>query len=248
MISPMRFGGIVVIAICVLLAPAVSLAQPAPPGSGGAMPWEPAPPTPLYLGRLEVDFELAKPVGELSDREVVDDARALRVGIGFNLSQFVSMTFGSRFFFITEDRIGRDFYYFDLLMLGLRINYDTGRRITLFAGGDLSLSGMSVPCNQPDPPTVCDSFDPDPNETAFEPRLGVHWRAGVLYQVQPGKFDVGVHLAGVQAIPDYLEDGAGWLTLGVGIVMHYGALHPSQRGPQTTAPAQRTPPAGKRYY
>lgn len=218
------------------------------------MPWDPAPPTPLYMGRLEVDFELARPVGATDERNIVDGARALRLAMGFNLSKFVSMSFGSRALFISEDNQGRDFYYFDLLMLGLRVNYDTGHRITLFAGGDLSMSGMSIPCDQADPPEYCDDSPPDPQETSFELRLGMHWRAGVLYQVQPGVFDVGVHVAGVQVFPDYISDdevsgqtAAGWLSFGVGIVLHYGALHPSQRQNQAPAPAQE-PRRGKGYY
>jgi hypothetical protein len=200
------------------------------------MPWAPEPETPLYIGRIELDYGFASPKGKID--EYVQDTEALRLGFGFNLSRLVSMSFGSRMFFVDEDDIGRDFYYFDLVSMGLRFSYDTGRRVTVYAGGEASLTGMSVPCDPLDPDSFC-----EPGTTEFLPRLGLHWRVGGTFAVTPGRFDVGLHVSGTKTIPDDAE----WLVFGAGLVLHYGKEHPSTAASPTPSPDPGPQPGRRKY-
>jgi hypothetical protein len=206
---------------------APAFGQAPPPPTSGRMPWEPPPPQPLHMVRLELDGELASATGAIDG---FDDQNMLRIAIGFNLSRAVSMNFGTRVSSASKDPLERDFYYFDLITMGVRVSLDTGRRIIGYVAGDASLTGISVPCSELDE-FVCD----DPSDTSFQPRLGLHGKVGVLFAVSPGVFDVGVHLGTTKTIPDE----GGWFTLGAGLVYHFGQLHPSQiatPGPAAPAP------------
>lgn len=228
-----------VVGMFLVAVPSTGSAQAPPP-----LPWDPAPPTPLFMGRFEVDYELVSPRGALESR--VEDTNALRVALGINLSQMVSMNFGARYAFLSEDLTGQDFYYFDLLSMGLRVGYDTGHRVILFAGGEASLTGMSVPCD----PDEYDYDDCTPTNIVpeFMPRLGLHWRTGANFVVTPGRFEVGVGVSGTKLVPDE----GGWFQITGGVVLHWGKPHPStivQQPPRGYGPnPRRPPPPDRRGY
>jgi len=215
--------GIVLVGLACALLPRGSAAQPAPP-----LPWDPEPPPPLFVGRLELDYGFLSPRGALVD--AVDGTNAVRVRLGVNFTRMLSMSFGTRLSFITEDLSGMEFYYFDLLTMGLRFGYDTGHRITPYLDGEASLTGISVPCD-PDE-ALFDECTTTNLERTFLPRLGLHWRAGINFQVTPGRFEVGVSVGQTTTIPDE----GGWFEFAGGLVLHWGNPHPSS--------VRRAPPTG----
>ena len=65
--------GMVVVALVFAFTPGTVAAQPAPP-----LPWEPEPPTPLYVGRLELDYGFLSPRGDKLVDKVADTNALLK--------------------------------------------------------------------------------------------------------------------------------------------------------------------------
>lgn len=213
----MRRMGVVAVLWCIVIASSISAAQVPPPPPP---PGEPAPPPPPKFLRFEAEFQRVMPQTPLD--ELISDQNALRLAIGFNLGDYVSLNFNTRPVFVsTEDASGRGsgtdaptFLFLDLIGMGLRVDVEVAPGLAGFVTGEASLTGVSVRCD-----TSSDPFC-DPGTNTFEPHLGLHWRVGGTYAITPGELLIEASLGQTSTLPD---DGT-LFELGLGLVYKFGNL------------------------
>ncbi len=173
------------------------------------------------LFRLDVSGEIASPRGEIADRQ--NTAKALRIGFfGTNVNQYFSL--GATFRMVAtsskaDPRLGLrapSQLYFDLVGMFLRVAIPVMPQLKGFIEGEPSLVGLHVPCEDPTDTVLCNA-----DGYEFGLRLGLTGRVGGIYEVVPDRLD----LFGFLALSTTYPDEGGWLSIGVGLTVHYGMTH-----------------------
>ncbi|HTR51616.1 MAG TPA: hypothetical protein VMJ10_12965 [Kofleriaceae bacterium] len=207
-----------VVVVTVLFCSWIAAAQvaPPPPPPLPLPPGLPEPPPPLRFVRLEFLYEQMSPQGALSANNRLGDTPGVGVNVGFNISEFVAldMDFGGAL--TTSDNQNKDFLYFDLISVGPRVQFELAPRIAIFGEGTVGLTGISTVCSGSNDTGCTGSGD-----TSFQPRLGLHARAGATFALVPRQIEVVVSAGQSWTVPD---EGA-WFQLMAGLIFELG-MHP----------------------
>lgn len=215
---------LVIALVLVISVLAVAQVPPPPPPPG-----LPEPPPPLKILRLELQGSLLQPQGALANK--LDTQDALGFMIGVNINETLAWEIGFRAALVGGDKAGKDFYYLDLISTGLRVQLEVAPRIALFGAGDLSLTGVSVPCTSDI--ATCGTGSGSGSDTSFQPRLGVHLRAGGTIALVPRQVELFAALGDTLTLPDE----GGWFAVMAGIIFQVGELPP--QGPGVPPPMMR---------
>ena len=209
---------------CVLVISVLATAQVPPPPPPPGLP-EP-PPTPKIL-RIELQGELLQPQGAIASK--LDTQDALGFMIGVNITEQLAWEIGFRAALVGGDKMGKDFYYLDLISTGLRAQLEVAPRIAIFGAGDLSLTGVSVPCTSDI--ATCGTGSGSGSDTSFQPRLGAHLRAGGTIALVPRQVELFASITQTFTIPDE----GGWFGFMAGVIFQVGELPP--QGPGAPPPS-----------
>jgi len=189
---------------------AAQLGPPPPPTPPGL----PEPPAQLHFVRIELLYEQMSPQGALSANNRLGDTPGVGVNVGFNINPFVAinMDFGAAL--TASDNVNKDFLYFDLISIGPRVQLELAPRVAVFGEGTIGLTGISTLCTGADS-SGCNGA----GDTSFQPRLGLHARAGATFALVPRQISVVVSAGQSWTVPD---EGS-WFQLMAGLVFEVGA-------------------------
>ncbi len=187
---------------------------PPPPGNAPPrLPGEVAPP-PSRIFRFEFDYEpVVSPGGALADRH--NSAQGYRFAyFGANPTPNFAVGLSGRIV-DTSPVNPVSLYFFDLMGFYFRLHIPVAPQLKGYLEFEPTVVGMHVRCDDPT------DFSCNEEGNEFLPRAGLNGRAGGIYEIIPGRLDLGGYIALEKTLPDE----GGWFSIGLSIIAHVGPTH-----------------------